>query len=281
MEEKASIINAMATDDGVDNLGMALVRNIEYAVYTLVLTILEHFNAIRIGITGPPELKVLTGKRDLDEGPKKNAKIERAIVNLIYLPRISGRDLSKVECYKCGQLGHITPNCKLNKLKTLELDGETYEKVYGLLYTSGSADDYESNSGSVIELLDLSDNDKNCDSPCTTCQGNTCNCEDDEIYKLQLQLQDFNMNTITSDNVIELLKEVTDNKFREKIINLATSNEASSSSSKLFENKKNDLNDFEYSAPYSLKEVDDRLIKRNAFPKKDSSFDDLKVEIEN
>ncbi|KAG5599206.1 hypothetical protein H5410_030576 [Solanum commersonii] len=166
-------------------------------------------------------------------------------------------------------------------LKTLELDGETYEKVYGLLYTSGLHDDYESDLGSNIELLDLFDNDKNCDSPSTTCQGNTCNCEDDEIYKLQSQFQDFNMNTITSDNVMELMKEVTDNKLCEKIINLANSNEASSSSSKPFENKKNDLNDFEYSAPYSLKEVDNRLIKRNTFPKKYSYFDDLKIEIEN
>ncbi|KAG5590514.1 hypothetical protein H5410_041028 [Solanum commersonii] len=163
----------------------------------------------------------------------------------------SGRDLSKVKCYKCGQLGHIAPNCKLNKLKTLELDGETYEKVYGLLYTSGPNYDYDFDSGSDIELLDLFDNDKICDNPCTTCQGNTCNCEDDEIYKLQSQFQDFNMNTITSDNVIEFLKEVTDSKLREKIINSTTSSEASSSSSKPFENKKNDLNDFEYSTPYS------------------------------
>ncbi|KAG5576928.1 hypothetical protein H5410_057062 [Solanum commersonii] len=44
MEEKASIINVIATDDGVDNLGMTLIRNREDVVYTLVLTILEHFN---------------------------------------------------------------------------------------------------------------------------------------------------------------------------------------------------------------------------------------------
>ncbi|KAG5610763.1 hypothetical protein H5410_022044 [Solanum commersonii] len=169
----------------------------------------------------------------------------------------SQRDLYKVKCYKCGHLSHIVSNCKLNKLKTLELDGETYEKIYGLLYTSGSDDDYESGSGSDIKLLNLSDNDNNYDNPCTTCQGNTCTCEDDEIYKLQSQFQDFNMNTITSGNVIELLKEVTYSKLREKIINLATSNESSLSSSKPFENKKNNLNDFEYSAPYSLKEVDD------------------------
>ncbi|KAG5595801.1 hypothetical protein H5410_037033 [Solanum commersonii] len=151
----------------------------------------------------------------------------------------SGRDLSKVKCHKCGQLEQIDPNCKLNKLKTLKLDGETYEKVYGLLYTSGSNDDYESDLGSEVELLDLSDNDKNCDNPCTTCQGNDCNCGDDDIYKLQSQFQDFNMNTITSDDMIELLKEVTDSKLHEKITNLATSNEASFSSSKPFENIKN------------------------------------------
>ncbi|KAG5599733.1 hypothetical protein H5410_031103 [Solanum commersonii] len=192
----------------------------------------------------------------------------------------SGRDLAKIKCYNCGHFGHIAPNCKLTKLKTLELDGDTYEKVYGLLYHSGSDDDYKSYSGSDIELFDLSDNDNNGDNPCTTCQGNDCNCEYDEIYKLQSQFQDFNMNTITSDNVIELLKEITDSKLREKIINLATSNEASSSSSKPFENKKNE-NDFEYLVPYSLKEVDDRLLKRNTFSEKDSSFDDLKIEVEN
>ncbi|KAG5590097.1 hypothetical protein H5410_040611 [Solanum commersonii] len=44
MEEKASIINAVATDKGIDNLGMALVKNREDIAYTLVLTILEYFN---------------------------------------------------------------------------------------------------------------------------------------------------------------------------------------------------------------------------------------------
>uniref|UniRef100_A0A1S3XHW0 Uncharacterized protein n=1 Tax=Nicotiana tabacum TaxID=4097 RepID=A0A1S3XHW0_TOBAC len=38
------VINAIATDEGIDNLGMALVKNREDVVYTLVLTILEHFN---------------------------------------------------------------------------------------------------------------------------------------------------------------------------------------------------------------------------------------------
>ncbi|KAG5619532.1 hypothetical protein H5410_004750 [Solanum commersonii] len=126
-----------------------------------------------------------------------NVKLEKAPIDLIDLPKKDQEE--------------IFP--RLNKLKTLELDEETYDKVYDMLYTSGSEDYYYSEYGSDIELLDASDNDKNCDNPCTTCKGDTCTCEDDEIYKLQSQFQDFNMNTITSDNVIELLKEVIDNHF--------------------------------------------------------------------
>ncbi|KAG5590784.1 hypothetical protein H5410_041298 [Solanum commersonii] len=38
------MIVAVATDEGIHNLGMAFVKNREDAVYTPVLTILEHFN---------------------------------------------------------------------------------------------------------------------------------------------------------------------------------------------------------------------------------------------
>uniref|UniRef100_M1DXD8 Zinc knuckle family protein n=1 Tax=Solanum tuberosum TaxID=4113 RepID=M1DXD8_SOLTU len=44
VEAKATVVNATTDNECVDNLGMALVRNREDAVYTLVLTILEHFN---------------------------------------------------------------------------------------------------------------------------------------------------------------------------------------------------------------------------------------------
>ncbi|KAG5571561.1 hypothetical protein H5410_061327 [Solanum commersonii] len=44
MDAKAAVINAKAATEGVDNLGFSLVKNREDAVYTLVLTILEHFS---------------------------------------------------------------------------------------------------------------------------------------------------------------------------------------------------------------------------------------------
>ncbi|KAG5572334.1 hypothetical protein H5410_062100 [Solanum commersonii] len=43
-DARATVINAKAVNEGVDNLGFALVQNREDAVYTLILTILEHFS---------------------------------------------------------------------------------------------------------------------------------------------------------------------------------------------------------------------------------------------
>ncbi|KAG5630268.1 hypothetical protein H5410_001985 [Solanum commersonii] len=44
LDAKATVINSKATAEGVDNLGFALVKNREDTVYTLVLTISEHFS---------------------------------------------------------------------------------------------------------------------------------------------------------------------------------------------------------------------------------------------
>ncbi|KAG5631761.1 hypothetical protein H5410_003478 [Solanum commersonii] len=43
-DARAIVINAKAVNEGVDNLGFALVQNRKDAVYTLILTILEHFS---------------------------------------------------------------------------------------------------------------------------------------------------------------------------------------------------------------------------------------------
>ncbi|KAG5599617.1 hypothetical protein H5410_030987 [Solanum commersonii] len=131
-------------------------------------------------------------------------------------------------------------------MKALEFDEEIHDKVYS--------------SEEDIDFPDLSDNNQHVNM-------NACN-----------NCHDLNLNTITSNNVIELLKEVTANNLHEKIIQLAVSNTASSSFSKNSEKLKNDF-EFEYIAPYSLSEINNRLNKP-IISTRDSSFDDLKNKIE-
>ncbi|KAG5591004.1 hypothetical protein H5410_041518 [Solanum commersonii] len=160
----------------------------------------------------------------------------------------SRRELAKIKCYKCGNFGHIAPNCKLEKLKTLEFDEEVHDNIYSFLCISGSESDYDSDSSSEeeIEFPDSSDKNQHVNT-CNACEGDICSCDNGEFYKLQSQFEDLNINTITSDNVIELLKEVTQNNLREKIIQLAVNNP----------------------------------LNKQTIATRDSSFDDLKTKIEN
>uniref|UniRef100_A0A1S4BTV8 CCHC-type domain-containing protein n=1 Tax=Nicotiana tabacum TaxID=4097 RepID=A0A1S4BTV8_TOBAC len=200
VEERALVIKAKAIDEGVDNLGMALVANREDAVYTLILTILEHFNGrftnqneiVRtllnglrcktLGICTQEGLNMcnelrLSRQLKMDKLKEKSqlgdfctqfglpetfthkkkkhkyhrypnqdspyrrkrsryrSKEEREAKKAHrkatrFTKNRSKRDLADIKCYKCGKLGHIAPNCKLQKLKTLGLDDELRDKLY-------------------------------------------------------------------------------------------------------------------------------------------------------
>ena len=153
----------------------------------------------------------------------------------------------------------------------MELDESTQDKLYELLYESdsdsSSSDKSENSSGYI------SDNNIEITNNCANCPDGNCTCGHDEFYRLQSQIgdsyidklllnfEDLHFKMISSENLIELLKDVSDENLRNKILNMASSKPSSSSN---FEKPKKEEKSFENfnTSPYSIQEVFTRLEKK-------------------
>ncbi|XP_070040876.1 uncharacterized protein [Nicotiana tomentosiformis] len=244
IDERAMVINDKATKDGIDNLGMALVANRKDAVYTLILTILEHFNDTFMSrVMELPENKLEHWKAKFIDGlPSLFAERVRKVLRGSY-GEIPYTD------YTYGKLIGICTHEGLNMCNELRLSRQL---KMDKLKERNQLGDFCTQFG----LPETSTHKKkkhkyhrypNQDSPYRRKRSRYRSKEEREAKKAHRKTTIFTKNRSKRD-----LADIKCYKC-----------------------------EFEYSPPYSLLEVNNRLLNKNATPARDSSFDDLKIKVEN
>ncbi|MCD7458584.1 hypothetical protein HAX54_038619, partial [Datura stramonium] len=106
------------------------------------------------------------GKRNRRRTKEEREERKRYRKEKRFVKDRSKRDLKNTKCYRCGKFGHIAPNCKKKKLKTLalELDDKYKDQLLKVIdetsveeYDSSSSDVY--NSDDSVQLLDFDNSD--------------------------------------------------------------------------------------------------------------------------
>ncbi|KAF3630296.1 hypothetical protein FXO38_27233 [Capsicum annuum] len=292
-DKREAIFNATNDKPGKDNLGRPLRAGRSDAVYTLMLTIIEHF--------GGRFTNQYENIRTLFNGLKCKHLGEFRWYKDTFLSRVMDLLESKYDHWKAKFIDGLPPLFAERVRKSLRGSyGEVQysEKTYGQLIVACTQEGLalcnelklarqikldklreKSQLGDFCEQFDdfeLPNSDSELDqvNKCNDCDNDVCNC-DEMMYKLQVQFKDLDLNvqTLTTENVLELLKEVTDEKLREKILNFATqktSANTSISKDNFFDN---------HHMSYSLPEVNRRLALSKT-PSRDTIFNDLKIEVE-
>ncbi|KAG5579602.1 hypothetical protein H5410_050229 [Solanum commersonii] len=265
-KEEAFVINVVSTDEGVDNLGMVLVRNKEDVVYTLVLTILEHFNG-RFTNQHETVHTFLNGLRCQTLGQFRWYK-DTFPSKVMELPE------NKFEHWKTNFVDGLPPLFAERVRKALRgSHGEipykdyTYEKLIGtctqeaairINITSPLKPKVRTEKGDPDEGLRKS-------AKLGKVLANLIDLPKIDQEEIFLKLNATSVDTL----VISLQTARSDDDYES----------GSDSDIELLDLSDNDNNG---DNPYTTcQEVDDHLIKRNTLPEKDSSFDDLKFEVEN
>ncbi|XP_070021475.1 uncharacterized protein [Nicotiana sylvestris] len=185
------------------------------------------------GLTQKKSHKKKDFKRKKGSPEKHLKRYERTLKRKAFHKAKKGYIKSKnpQACYKCGHIGHYAKDCKVkDKIKDRDLDDSIKESLYKILFNSSP---------------ELSDTD-----------------EDDSSTNL-------NINILTNDSMIELLRVIKDPELRSQIIDkLPTSSEEGTKVEEIPSQK----------GPYTMFEII-KMVKNKSQPKKMATVQDLRTEI--